>query len=68
MSSVEERLKAAGKALQETRRPFDVGAGLHRLAREAGYTATARPAPRQRTRRSSAADGGIPPAPEPVTS
>ncbi|MFI9248244.1 hypothetical protein ACIGXF_38105 [Streptomyces sp. NPDC053086] len=63
MSSVEERLRAAGKALQEARRPFDVGAGLHRLAREAGYTATARPAPRQRTRPGPAADRDVPPGP-----
>ncbi|GAA3139829.1 hypothetical protein GCM10017687_65510 [Streptomyces echinatus] len=63
MSSVEDRLKAAGKALQETRRPFDVGAGLRRLAREAGYTASARPAPRQRPRPSSAADREMPPGP-----
>ncbi|MFJ5035079.1 hypothetical protein ACIQB5_45230 [Streptomyces sp. NPDC088560] len=63
MSSVEERLKAAGKALHEERRSFDVSAGLRRLAREAGYTASARPAPRQRARRSAPADGDVPPGP-----
>ncbi|ANP56709.1 hypothetical protein AVL59_22860 [Streptomyces griseochromogenes] len=60
---MEERLKAAGKALHEERRSFDVSTGLRRLAHEAGYTASARPAPRQRERRSAPANGDVPPGP-----
>jgi hypothetical protein len=63
VSTVEDRLKAAGQALQENRRAFDVSAGLRRLARDAGYTVSTRPSPRQRTRRSNRADGDVPPGP-----
>jgi hypothetical protein len=62
VKSVEERLNAVGKTLQESRRPFDAGAGLRRLARDAGYLPPTRHTPRQRTRHGS---GGpeVPPGP-----
>ncbi|MFF9157497.1 hypothetical protein ACF1AB_35345 [Streptomyces sp. NPDC014846] len=63
MSSVEERLKAAGKALQENRRSFDVSDGLRRLAREAGYAPSARPAPRHRAHRGARSGAEVPPGP-----
>lgn len=64
MSSVEERLNAAGRALRESRRPFDVSAGLRRLARDAGYTPRARSAPRQRPRRIAPGDRDVLPGPK----
>ena len=64
MTSVEERLGAAGKALRETRRPFDAGAGLRRLAKDAGYVPPARIAPRQRTPGRGPGDRDVPPGPK----
>lgn len=46
MNSVEERLRAVGRSIETERRPFDVSAGLHRLARDAGYTPVSPSAPR----------------------
>ncbi|MFF3516714.1 hypothetical protein [Streptomyces sp. NPDC002573] len=63
MSRVEELLNAAGKTLKQTRRPFDVGAGLRRLAEEAGYVPRGRSAPRQRTRRATPTESDTPPEP-----
>ncbi|MFJ5272773.1 hypothetical protein [Streptomyces sp. NPDC088358] len=37
MTSVEESLARAGRTVREDRRAFDVGAGLRRLAEDAGY-------------------------------
>lgn len=37
MTSVEELLARAGRTVREDRRAFDVGAGLRRLAEDAGY-------------------------------
>jgi hypothetical protein len=42
---VEERLAGAGAALREDRRAFDVGAGLRRLAEDAGYVPADRDMP-----------------------
>ncbi|MFJ2819070.1 hypothetical protein [Streptomyces sp. NPDC087294] len=63
MTSVEESLSAAGKHLQETRRPFDVGAGLRRLARDAHHLA-AHPAPRQPGLHQAVPDSGVPAGPK----
>ncbi|MFF0737777.1 hypothetical protein ACFYVK_39965 [Streptomyces chartreusis] len=63
MSSVEERLNAAGRALKEDRRPFDAGAGLRRLAKDAGYLPRARTAPRQRTPARGPGERDVPPGP-----
>ncbi|HET9382870.1 MAG TPA: hypothetical protein VFP69_18880 [Streptomyces sp.] len=62
MNSVEERLRAVGGRLREERRPFDVSAGLYRLARDAGYTPLSPSAPRTHAPRRPA-DGNVPPGP-----
>ncbi|MGC4986601.1 hypothetical protein ACLQ18_39420 [Streptomyces sp. DT193] len=45
MTSVEELLTVAGSVLRETRRVFDVGGGLRRLAEDAGYVPPTRDVP-----------------------
>ncbi|MGK5497285.1 hypothetical protein [Streptomyces sp. URMC 125] len=59
MSNVEERLNAAGRALREARRPFDAGAGLRRLAQDAGYL----PQPRSALRHGAPGGRGTLPGP-----
>ncbi|MEU5002035.1 hypothetical protein [Streptomyces sp. NPDC021622] len=50
MTSVETLLAQAGKKLQAQRRPFDVGAGLRRLAEDAGYVPPSEVPPVSRAR------------------
>ncbi|MET9772954.1 hypothetical protein ABZ023_01650 [Streptomyces sp. NPDC006367] len=64
MTSVEERLDAAGRALKKSRRPFDVGAGLRRLAKDAGYLPSTRSAPRRSTPPPETGERGVPPGPK----
>ncbi|GAA2387428.1 hypothetical protein [Streptomyces viridochromogenes] len=63
MSTVAERLGAAGRALREERRPFDAGAGLRRLAEDAGYAPSAPSVPRRRALSCVPGEREVPPGP-----